>query len=98
MRFKISTVSHPEHTVLKKWSKGLALLWGIGHTFFVVFLAMALAAPTGVVILGIMDPDVTKEHVWDVAISSMGAALFIAAVGFTLKWYASKKGRDAGAV
>ena len=45
MRFKATPFTHPEYEALRKQSEFWANVWGLGYVFFVVFLAIACAAP-----------------------------------------------------
>jgi hypothetical protein len=66
----------------------------MGHVFFVVFLAMAFAIPFGIVMLTLIDPEILKDRAWDVGGGSVAGALIVAAIGFAVRRYASKKGRS----
>ena len=66
--------------------------WGMGHLFMVLFLAIALVVRPGVVMIGIMDPDISSEHAWDVAGSCAAAALMVSALGFAVRRYSKVKG------
>jgi len=72
----------------------LALLWGMGHVFMVVFLAIALVAPLGVVMVAMIDPACTSERAWDLAVSCTAAALLVSAMGFAVRLYAKKRGNS----
>jgi len=93
MRFSITPFSHSEYSALRKQSDSLALLWGIGHVFFVLFLTFALVMPVAIALAAMMAPEISSERAWDVAGSSMAAGLLISAIGILVKWYASKKGK-----
>jgi hypothetical protein len=54
MRFKAKPFRHPEYDALRAQSESLAFLWGIGHGFFVLFLAMAVVAPIGVAMMAVL--------------------------------------------
>ena len=91
MHLKITPFSHPQHTALRKQSESLALMWGMGHVFFVLFLAMAIVTPISVVIVAIFDADLTKERALDVTESFIAAALLLAGIGLAVRQYAAKK-------
>jgi uncharacterized membrane protein (DUF485 family) len=93
MRFSITPFSHSEYSALRKQSESLALLWGIGHAFFVLFLTFALVAPIAVAMAATIEPEISSERARDVAGSSMIAGLLISAIGVLVKWYANKKGK-----
>ncbi len=92
MRFRVSPFSHPEYLRLRERSEPLANLWGFGHAVFVVFLALAVAAPVGVAMAAMIDTEISRDRVWDVAESSAAAALLFAPIGFAFRRYARKKG------
>ena len=66
-------------------------MWGMGHVFFVLFLAMAIVTPISVVIVAIFDADLTKERALDVTESFIAAALLLAGIGLAVRQYAAKK-------
>jgi hypothetical protein len=94
MRFRVTPFRHPEYSALLERSQPLALLWGMGHVFMVVFLAIALVAPLGVVMVAMIDPEFTKERAWDLAGSCMATALLVSAMGFAVRLYAKKRGKS----
>ena len=61
MRLSVMPFKHPEYSALLERSESLALLWGIGHVCFILFLVMALVAPIGVAMVAMIDSDVTRE-------------------------------------
>ena len=93
MRFKPIPFTHPEYEALRKRNEPLSVAWGMGHVFFVVFLAIAFAIPFGIVMLMLVDPEILKDRVWDVGGGAVAAALMVAAIGFAVRQYASRKGR-----
>jgi len=95
MRFSITPFSHSEYSALRKQSESLALLWGIGHVFFALFLTFALVAPVAVAMAAMIEPEISRERAWDVAQTSMAAGLLISTIGILVKWYASKKGKHS---
>jgi hypothetical protein len=92
MRFSVTPFEHPDHTALLERSQSLARLWEMGHVFMVVSLAIALVVPLGVLMVAMIDRDVTSERAWDVAESGAAAALVISALGFAARRYAREKG------
>jgi hypothetical protein len=92
MRFSVTPFRHREYLALRERSESLALLWGVGHAFFVLFLALALITPLGVALVAMIDSDITGERAWSVAEASTVATLLFAAIGFAARRYASKKG------
>ena len=94
MRFRVTPFTHPEYSALLERSQPLALLWGMGHVFMIVFLAMALVAPLGVVMLALIDPELTRGRAWDLAGSCTGAPLLVSAIGFSARLYAKKRGKS----
>ena len=60
-------------------------MWGMGHVFFMLFLAMAIVTPISIVIVAMFDADLTKERALDLIESSIGAALLISGIGFPKK-------------
>ena len=93
MRFKITPFTRPEYKILREQGEFFAKLWEIGHVFFVLFLTFAFVTPVATALAVMIDPEIDKERAWDAAESCMEAALLIAAIGFSVKLYASKKGR-----
>ena len=67
-------------------------MWGMGHVFFMLFLAMTIVTPISIVIVAMFDADLTKERALDLIESSIGAALLISGIGFPVRQYAAKKG------
>lgn len=94
MRVSVTPFRHPEYSALRERSESLALMWGIGHVCFVLFLVMAVAAPIAVAMAAMIDADVTRERAWSAIESSVAASLFFAAIGFAVRRYAAKKGRS----
>ncbi|NOS71580.1 MAG: hypothetical protein HOP33_16850 [Verrucomicrobia bacterium] len=89
----VKPFTHPKYEALRQRSEFLATVWGVGHVFFVLFLAMALVEPLGVAMIAMIDPDLLKDRIWDFIASSVAATLLIAAIGFGVRQYAAKKGR-----
>jgi hypothetical protein len=87
------TFRSAEYALIRERSESLALVWGMGHVFFVVFVALALATSFAVGLAVMIDPEDTRHRAWDAIVSSMGAMLIIAAIGFAVRWYASKKAK-----
>lgn len=94
MRFKVTPFTHPEYEALRLKSEFLASMWGTGHVFLVVFVTFALAVPVGIAMDAMIYPEFGGEAAWDTADSIMGAALIIAVIGYAVKRYASKRGRN----
>jgi hypothetical protein len=97
--YKTKKLSYPpEYYLLEKRSKTLVSWWLVGHAWFVVFLAMALVSLAGVAIIaclantGIIDLDNTKGPLWEFGLSIAMAFLALSACGYTMRWYASKRG------
>lgn len=93
MRLKVEPFRHAEYDAIRERSESLAMIWGMGHVFFVVFVALALAMPVAVALAVMVDPDDTRHRAWDVIEGGMVACFIIAAIGFAVRWYASKKAR-----
>lgn len=92
MRFKVTPFVHPEHSRLQKRSESLARLWEVGHVVFVLFLALAFATPVAVGLVPLVDRDLPWERAWSVASASAAACGLIAAIGFAIKRYATRRG------
>ena len=93
MRLSITPMENPEYLALRDRSERLALMWGIGHVLFVLFLAFALIAPVGVAMVVLIDSEVTGERAWSAAVSCVAFAMLIATCGFAVRRYAAKKGK-----
>ncbi len=89
----VKTFRSAEYAAIRERSESLAFVWGMGHVFFVVFVALALAMPFAVALAVMIDPEDTRHRAWDVTVAGVGAMLIIAAIGFAVRWYASKKAR-----
>ena len=92
MPLKVTAFTHPEYDALRKRSETLAVWWGVAHTFFVVFMSMAIAAPFVLVLLALISSEVPKERLLSVGISFCFACLIISALGFCIRRFVSKKG------
>ena len=88
----IKPFTNPKYQALKQRSGFLATLFGLGHVFFVLFLALALILPVGIIGMLMIDSGLTKERAWDVMTSSVAASLLIATIGFGVRQYIAKKG------
>jgi len=95
MRFRATPFVHPELSRLRERNESLARAWELGHVIFVLSLALAFAAPVGVALVALVDPEVPRERLWSAGIASAAACTFFAAIGFGIKRYASKKGSGA---
>ena len=96
MRFKAKPFTHPEYDSLKQRSEFWPTVWGMGHLTFIIYSAVACLIPAGLVALALLVPQTRKGLLYQGA-SMAGASLFVAAIGFAIKKYASKqsgKGRS----
>jgi hypothetical protein len=94
MRFKVAPFTHPDYGALKLRSEFWAIVWGMGHLFFVLYLAIACAMPALLAIVALIDADILRGRILDVGGASVTACLLIAGLGFTTKRYATKKSRE----
>jgi hypothetical protein len=95
MRFKATPFTHPEYEALRKRSEFWANVWLLGHAFFVLYSAIACAAPAIVTAVVLIDPDTLRGRAWDVGGGIMLACGMIAGLGFAVRQYARRKGSNA---
>jgi hypothetical protein len=88
MRFKVAPYRHPEHSKLLEKSKFLAGLWMLGHAYMVIFLAAALVAPLGILLLRFINPEIIEGRAGDFLASTVAACLLISVIGFAVRKYA----------
>jgi|SRR5581483_6482922 len=93
MRLSVAPFRHPDYSALRGRSETLALVWGVGHLVFVLFLAFALIVPFGVAMVAAIDSEVTSQCAWNAITSGVSATLLIAALGFGARFLAAKKGK-----
>jgi hypothetical protein len=91
---KITAFTHPEYDALRKRSERLAVWWGVGHVFFVLFAIMAIAMPLAMALVPLISADVPKERLIAAAQGSLFACSLISALGYLLRRYVSRKSRS----
>jgi hypothetical protein len=94
MRFRVTSFRHPDYLALLEKSQPLALLWGMGYVFMVVFFAIAMVVPFGVMMIGMIAPALIQGRAWDLVASCTLAPLLVSAIGFVVRLYAKKKGES----
>lgn len=92
MRLKAKPFSHAKYDALRHRNESLALLWGVGHLVFLLFLVLALVGPIGVAMAAMINPDVPKDRAWSAATACVVGSLLISSIGLAFKFYARRKG------
>ena len=96
MQLKATRVSNdPDFAAIKRRSEALALIWVLGHGFFIIFVAAACIMPGVLALVGLIDPETLRGRALSVGGSIISACLVVAFLGFAAKRYAKWKGTRA---
>ena len=95
MQFKAKRFTHPEYAALKQRSESLALTWGVGHAFFLIFVTAACAMPGILLFVVLIDPETLRGRALSVGGTTISACLVMAALGFAAKRFARWRGARA---
>jgi hypothetical protein len=90
MRFKATAFTHPEYNTLKRHSEAWAMVWGIGHLTFVIFLVVACSIPPALVAVALIVPE-TRNGLLNKGVSIVASSLLVAAIGLAVKKFARKR-------
>jgi hypothetical protein len=93
MRFKVGIpIHHPKYTALRQRSESFATLWGVGHSFFLLFGVLGCCMPGVIALIFIIDPDTLRGRVWSTGVATVSVCLLVALLGIVLRRYAWRKG------
>jgi len=96
MQLRVNQLTNnPDYAAIKRRSESLALIWVLGHAFFIIFAAAACMMPGVLALVALIDPETVRGRALSVGATIITACLTIAAFGFAGKRYAKWKGSRA---